>query len=98
MKLNKNINPLSDLVAEFAESRGLTELYYLGQIQYIWEEIVGKVFAKRVIATSLKNKTLYLSTQSPSHRMEIEIRKNEIKDLLNRKIAKGIVVSEVVIR
>ncbi len=98
MSTDKNINPLNQLVEQFAASRGLTELYILGEIQYYWEDLLGKAFAKQVQAIRLKEKMLYLTTQSASHRMELEIRKNEIKDLINAKIGKGIVVSEVVIR
>lgn len=98
MKTDKNINPLNHLVEQFAESRGLTELYLLGEIQYHWEDLLGKAFAKQVQAIRLKDKKLYLTTQSASHRMELEIRKNEIKDVINSKIGRGIVVSDVVIR
>lgn len=67
----------------------------LSFINDIWSEIVGEVIASKAVPLALKAKKLTIKVSSSVYRSELLYRKNELKQMINKKC--GEMVIEMII-
>ncbi len=56
-----------------------------------WEEIAGPIAAKHTEEKYIKNQTLFVRISSPALRADLNMRRSQIKDLLNEKVGSFVI-------
>ena len=91
MSKGKPPRHLNDLLAEMYRSVGMKEAYDQFNTLRLWDEIVGETIAKVTRVEQLREGDLYVRVKSPSWRMELNFRKKDIVERLNRRIGREMI-------
>ena len=67
---------LSDAINELLNTTNKN--FLLGNIQFKWEQIIGKNIAQATEPVKIENKTIYIKCKTPSWRQEINFQKREM--------------------
>jgi predicted nucleic acid-binding Zn ribbon protein len=78
-------------MAEMYRSIGATEAYEQYRTLQIWDSVVGETIARVTTVERLKDGELYVRVRNPSWRMELNFRKKEIAERLNKSIGNDMV-------
>ena len=82
---------LTSVMGEMYRTIGMTEAYEQYRTLQVWNEVVGDTIARITSVEQLKGGDLYVRVKSPSWRMELNFRKKEIAERLNRAIGQEMV-------
>ncbi len=82
---------ISEVINQFVSANELTDAINLQQIKQIWQEDFPNTISQNISVTNLKNSILYLHTSSSAWRKEILLRKIEIINKINLKLASEII-------
>jgi len=93
----KNITVLDKVIEEIALSSNLKDSYLESQIKSNWSKLIGEVPSKHIKISRLKEKVLYLYTQSSTWRTEIRLRENKIKEDIN-KLLNECEINSIIVR
>ncbi|NHQ59615.1 DUF721 domain-containing protein [Chlorobium sp. BLA1] len=91
MSRTKDPKKISSVVGAMCQSLGLTEAYEQYKTLQIWNSVVGEAIAG---ATSIERFTggqLFIRVKNPSWRMELNFRKQDIRNKLNAALERPIV-------
>lgn len=91
MARGKNPRNLNAVMAEMYRTIGMTEAYDQFRTLQIWDEVVGETIARITSVERLKDGDLYVRVRNPSWRMELNFRKKEIAERLNRQVGRDLV-------
>ena len=86
MARGKTPRNLPAVMAEMYRSIGMTEAYDQYRTLQIWNTVVGETIARMTSVEQLKDGDLYVRVKNPSWRMELNFRKKEISERLNKAI------------
>jgi len=77
---------LGSLMSDVYRKIGRTEAYDEYKTLQIWEKVVGDTIAKVTVIEKMKDGELYVRVRNPSWRMELNFRKRDIVNRLNKAI------------
>ena len=90
-------NVLKSVLDAIVKSRGWDEKLLIEKIPGIWNEIVGDVVSRASKVKKFEDGVLFVETVSSTWRAELLLRKNSIKNEINKRLMND-VVKEVNIR
>lgn len=82
----KSPRVLGSLMSDVCRKIGMTEAYEEYKTLQIWEKVVGDTIAKVTDIEKMKDGDLYVKVRNPSWRMELNFRKRDIADRMNKAI------------
>jgi predicted nucleic acid-binding Zn ribbon protein len=91
MARGKKPRELTSLIGEMYRSIGMTEAYDQYRTLQVWNTVVGETIARVTSVEQLKDGDLYVRVKNPSWRMELNFRKKEIAERLNKEIGHDMV-------
>ncbi len=91
MARGKHPRNLNVVMAEMYRTIGMTEAYDQFRTLQIWDEVVGEAIARITSVERLTDGDLYVRVRNPSWRMELNFRKKEIAERLNRQVGRELV-------
>ena len=91
MARGKKPRELTSLIGEMYRSIGMTEAYDQYRTLQVWNTVVGETIARVTSVEQLKDGDLYVRVKNPSWRMELNFRKKEIAERLNKAIGHDMV-------
>jgi len=68
-----------------------------GEAMFIWDEVVGEKISKHTTPEKVSYGKLYVKVDSPVWRSELLFRKDEILEMLNKKLNR-VKIREIVLR
>lgn len=77
---------LSGIMGDVFRKIGMTEAYDEYKTLHMWESVVGETIAKVTSIEKMKDGDLYVKVRSPTWRMELNFRKRDITQRLNRAV------------
>lgn len=77
---------LTSVMGEMYRTIGMTEAYDQYRTLQVWNTVVGETIARITSVEQLKEGDLYVRVKNPSWRMELNFRKKDIADRLNKAI------------
>ena len=91
----KKILSISEVLQEYKKEMNID--YKLKEVEIInaWEDIAGKAIAKRTKRVYVRNRVLYVETNSPVVRNELLMIREIIKERINEKAGESLVDSVV---
>lgn len=89
--------PLSELLREELQGRGLAERLREADIWRIWPDVVGRAISSRAQPLRIINGTLTVAVSSGPWMQELSFLKGMMKDKLNERLG-GEVVREIVLK
>ncbi|NTU67853.1 MAG: DUF721 domain-containing protein [Chlorobiaceae bacterium] len=91
MARGKKPRVLTSVMGEMYRTIGMTEAYDRYRTLQIWATVVGETIARVTSVEQLKEGDLYVRVKNPSWRMELNFRKKEIAERLNKAIGNEMV-------
>jgi predicted nucleic acid-binding Zn ribbon protein len=86
MKKKKTPRVLGSLMSDVCRKIGMTEAYEEYKTLQLWDSVVGDAIARVTSVEKMKEGELYVKVRNPSWRMELNFRKRDIVDRLNKAI------------
>lgn len=94
---NNNEHALSDVLKEFVRSFNIQDRLTELSITEKWGKIMGQIIYKHTINIYLKEKTLYVTLDSPGLKNELQFAKSKMIKIINNEFGTNIVV-DIIIR
>ena len=91
MARGKKPRELTSVIGEMYRSIGMTEAYDQYRTLQVWSSVVGETISRVTSVEKLKDGDLYVRVKNPSWRMELNFRKKEIAERLNKAIGHDMV-------
>lgn len=86
-----NTQKINEVIDEYLKTSGLKQKLQKSRIPNYWEEVMGKVVAKRTKSVYIKDKTLFVSLNSSVLRNELVMMKQDIINTLNKYVGEKII-------
>lgn len=77
---------LGSIMADVCRKIGMTEAYDEYKTLQAWERVVGETIVKVTSVEKMKDGNLYVKVRNPSWRMELNFRKRDITNRLNKAV------------
>lgn len=86
MTKKKAPRALGSLMSDVCRKIGMTEAYGEFKTLQMWDSVVGEAIARVTAVEKMKDGDLYVRVRNPSWRMELNFRKRDIVEKLNKAI------------
>ena len=86
-----NTQKISEVINEYLKDSGLKKKLTESRITNHWEELMGKIIAKRTKSVYIKDKTLFVFLNSSVLRNELMMMRQEIIDTLNKRVGENVI-------
>lgn len=95
MSNDNNIRNIGDLLKEILQNTSFENRVWEMKLKEWWTDIVGRTLAGYLVDFSYRDKKLYIRLRSAAARSELMFLRSEIKNRLNQRAGKEVVVEIV---